>query len=81
MGIVQDTLLGARLMTKRDMMITKDVFMNILMWVDDWDGIIPMPAILKPVPLWCAASHANAAWLLLVLPERGAPLASSIRRV
>jgi len=22
------------------------------MWVDDWDGDIPMPAIMKPVPLW-----------------------------
>ena len=51
-GIVQDTLLGCRLMTKRDTFIARDVFMNILMWLEDWDGKIPMPAILKPQPLW-----------------------------
>ena len=51
-GIVQDTLLGCRLMTKRDTFIEKDLFMNILMWLEDWDGKIPMPAILKPKPLW-----------------------------
>jgi DNA-directed RNA polymerase beta' subunit len=32
MAIVQDTLLSCRIMTKRDTFITKDVFMNILMW-------------------------------------------------
>jgi DNA-directed RNA polymerase II subunit RPB1 len=26
--------------------------MNLLMWVEDWKGDIPMPAILKPRPLW-----------------------------
>lgn len=51
-GIVQDTLLGCRLMTKRDTFIPKDVFMNMLMWLEDWDGKIPMPAVLKPQPLW-----------------------------
>ena len=51
-GIVQDTLLGCRLMTKRDTFIEKDVFMNILMWLEDWDGVVPMPAIVKPRPLW-----------------------------
>jgi DNA-directed RNA polymerase II subunit RPB1 len=51
-GIVQDTLLGCRLMTKRDSFIEKDVFMNILMWLEDWDGNIPQPAIIKPRPLW-----------------------------
>ena len=51
-GIVQDTLLGARLMTKRDTFIPRELFMNILMWLEDWDGKIPMPAILKPQPLW-----------------------------
>eukprot|EP00873_Tetraselmis_striata_P038203 jgi/Tetstr1/458467/TSEL_004322.t2 len=59
MGIVQDTLLGCRLMTKRDTMIPKEVFMNILMWVDDWDGTIPAPAILKPKPLWTGKQVIN----------------------
>lgn len=51
-GIVQDTLLGCRLMTKRDTFIEKDLFMNILMWLEDWDGVVPMPAVIKPRPLW-----------------------------
>ena len=52
MGIVQDTLLGCRLITKRNTFIEKDVFFNILMWLENWDGRIPAPAILKPRPLW-----------------------------
>ena len=51
-GIVQDTLLGCRLMTKRDTFIGKDVMMNIVMWLEDWNGRMPMPAILRPKPLW-----------------------------
>lgn len=39
-------------MTKRDVFIEKDVMMNLLMWVIDWDGKIPAPAIIKPKPLW-----------------------------
>ena len=39
-------------MTKRDTFIEADVMMNILMWLEDWDGRVPMPAILKPRPLW-----------------------------
>ena len=26
--------------------------MNILMWLENWDGKVPKPAILKPEPLW-----------------------------
>jgi DNA-directed RNA polymerase II subunit RPB1 len=52
MGIVQDTLCGIRKFTKRDCFLTKPMVMNLLMWVSSWDGRIPMPAILKPVPLW-----------------------------
>ncbi|KAI9029899.1 hypothetical protein CLU79DRAFT_842835 [Phycomyces nitens] len=37
MGIVQDTLCGIRKFTLRDCFITKDVVMNIVMWVPDWD--------------------------------------------
>lgn len=51
-GIVQDTLAAMRLMTKRDTFIEADVMMNILMWLEDWDGRVPTPAILKPRPLW-----------------------------
>lgn len=63
-GIVQDTLLGCRLMTKRDTFIEKDVFMNILMWLEDWDGIVPMPAIIKPRPLWTGKQ------VLIMIPNR-----------
>uniref|UniRef100_A0ACD5ZZQ4 Uncharacterized protein n=1 Tax=Avena sativa TaxID=4498 RepID=A0ACD5ZZQ4_AVESA len=52
MGIVQDTLLGWYKISRRDTFIEKDVFMNILMWWEDFDGKIPTPAILKPKLMW-----------------------------
>lgn len=39
-------------MSKRDTFIEKDLFMNILMHMEGWDGKIPQPAVLKPKPLW-----------------------------
>ena len=51
-GIVQDSLLGMRIMTKRDSFLTKELLMNLLMWIEHWDGKVPTPAVLKPVPLW-----------------------------
>ena len=74
-GIVQDTLLGCRLMTKRDTFIEKDVFMNILMWLEDWDGKVPMPAIIKPRPLWTGKQvlfhDSPCLWLSLMTTIRG----------
>ena len=52
MGIVQDALLACCRMTKRDVFIEKDVMMNIMMWIEGWDGKLPAPAVLKPRPLW-----------------------------
>lgn len=52
MGIVQDSLCGIYKICHRDTFLTKDHVMNILLWVPDWDGIIPQPAILKPRPRW-----------------------------
>jgi DNA-directed RNA polymerase II subunit RPB1 len=52
MGIVQDALIGIKLFTHRDNFITLDVLMNLIMWLDDFTGEIPIPAILKPKPLW-----------------------------
>ena len=52
MGIIQDTLLGVQKMTKRDVFVERDFLMNILMWVDNWDGRIPPPCIVKPKELW-----------------------------
>ncbi|XLR44761.1 hypothetical protein S83_029421 [Arachis hypogaea] len=65
MDIVQDTLLGCRKITKRDTFITKDVFMNILMWWEDFDGNVPTPAILKPEPLWTGKQVFN-----LIIPKQ-----------
>ncbi|WVZ51464.1 hypothetical protein U9M48_002610 [Paspalum notatum var. saurae] len=65
MGIVQDTLLGCRKITKRDTLIEKDVFMNILMWWEDFDGKIPAPAILKPRPVWTGKQVFN-----LIIPKQ-----------
>lgn len=52
MGIVQDTLCGIYKICRRDVFLTKEQIMNILLWVPDWDGVIPQPAIIKPKPLW-----------------------------
>ncbi|KAI0007643.1 beta and beta-prime subunits of DNA dependent RNA-polymerase [Xylariaceae sp. FL0662B] len=52
MGIVQDTLAGVYKMCRRDVFMTKEAVMNIMLWVPNWDGIIPQPAILKPRPRW-----------------------------
>ncbi|WCJ32728.1 DNA-directed RNA polymerase II subunit RPB1 [Euphorbia peplus] len=65
MGIVQDTLLGCRKITKRDTFIEKDVFMNVLMWWEDFDGKVPAPAILKPRPLWTGKQVFN-----LIIPKQ-----------
>jgi DNA-directed RNA polymerase II subunit RPB1 len=52
MGIVQDTLCGIRKFTLRDTFLEWSLVQNILLWVPDWDGLVPIPAILKPKPLW-----------------------------
>mmetsp|Transcript_15235 Transcript_15235/g.35010 ORF Transcript_15235/g.35010 Transcript_15235/m.35010 type:complete len:1631 (-) Transcript_15235:547-5439(-) len=52
MGIVQDTLLGSRGFTRRDTFIEKDLLMNLVLHLDNFEGSLPVPAILKPRPLW-----------------------------
>ncbi|KAJ3181374.1 DNA-directed RNA polymerase II subunit rpb1 [Gaertneriomyces sp. JEL0708] len=52
MGIVQDTLCGIRKFTKRDTFLDRQFVMNLLLFVPDWDGTLPQPAIIKPVPMW-----------------------------
>ncbi|KAI1844588.1 hypothetical protein JX265_001573 [Neoarthrinium moseri] len=52
MGIVQDTLAGVYKMCRRDNFLTKEMVMNLMLWVPNWDGIIPPPAIVKPRPRW-----------------------------
>jgi len=52
MGIVQDTLCGIYKICRRDIFLTKEQVMNVMLWVPEWDGVIPQPAILKPRPRW-----------------------------
>jgi len=51
-AVVQDTLLACSKLTRRDVFIEKDVMMNCLMMLDSFEGKMPIPAILKPRPLW-----------------------------
>ncbi len=52
MGIVQDSLLAVQKLTKRDVFLQRDLVYNIFMWIKNWDGRIPPPAIYKPQELW-----------------------------
>jgi DNA-directed RNA polymerase II subunit RPB1 len=52
MGIVQDTLAGVYKLCRRDVFLSKEQVMNIMLWVPNWDGIIPVPAIIKPRARW-----------------------------
>jgi DNA-directed RNA polymerase II subunit RPB1 len=69
MGIVQDTLLGCSALTRRNVFVAKDLMMNLLMHVSDFDGRIPVPAIIKapglPGPLWTGKQV-----LSLAIPSR-----------
>jgi len=64
MGIIQDSLIAVQKMTKRDVFLERDLVYNILMWVKNWDGRIPIPAILKPKELWTGKQM-----LSLILPK------------
>ena len=54
MGVIQDALLGCYLMSARDCFLERDEFFNLIYagLQDKWDGVVPVPAILKPRPLW-----------------------------
>jgi DNA-directed RNA polymerase II subunit RPB1 len=56
MGIVQDALLGIMLFTKRETFLEKYQVMQLIMNVEESSEIdyfsLPVPAILKPQPLW-----------------------------
>eukprot|EP00123_Amoebidium_parasiticum_P017765 comp23981_c2_seq2/m.42567 comp23981_c2_seq2/g.42567 ORF comp23981_c2_seq2/g.42567 comp23981_c2_seq2/m.42567 type:complete len:1766 (-) comp23981_c2_seq2:210-5507(-) len=52
MGIVQDTLTAVRKMTRRDAFVDLENVMNLLLFVPNWNGKVPQPAILKPKPMW-----------------------------
>jgi DNA-directed RNA polymerase II subunit RPB1 len=52
MGLNQDALLAIRLFTLRQTFINKTVLYDLLMYVENWDGELPQPAIIYPEPLW-----------------------------
>ena len=64
MGVVQDSLLGVSLFTRRDTFLELHEVMNLLMWVDNFNGRLPVPCILKPRPLWTGKQIFS-----LILPE------------
>ncbi len=49
---MQDALVGIRLFTRRSTFLNRAEVMNLLLWVDNWNGEIPPPTILKPEQLW-----------------------------
>ena len=51
-GIVQDSLLGGFLLSKRDSFITESEFMLFSASIENSKNLIPVPAILKPKSLW-----------------------------
>jgi DNA-directed RNA polymerase II subunit RPB1 len=51
-GIIQDALLGSFKLTHKTVFVTRSFLMQICMQIDDFNGILPVPAIMKPVPLW-----------------------------
>ena len=65
MGIIQDTLCGIYKICRRDVFLTKEMVMNIMMWIPDWDGFIPQPAIIKPTPRWTGKQMVS-----MILPDQ-----------
>jgi len=65
MGIVQDALLGIMRFTRRDTFVDKTTAMNLMMWLGDLqDKQLPVPAVLRPQPLWTGKQI-----LSLVIPD------------
>lgn len=64
MGLNQDSLLAIRLFTFRDVFLTRSQVYDLIMQIDDFDGNLPKPAILKPTPLWTGKQM-----LSLILPK------------
>ncbi len=52
MSIVQDSLLGVSKFTRRDTFLDRALAANLFMCIDNWNGRVPIPAVLRPQPLW-----------------------------
>lgn len=66
MGIVQDSLLGSYRLTDKDTFLDKYFVQSVALWLDLWE--LPVPAILKPRPLWTGKQVFS-----LILPEVNHP--------
>lgn len=66
MGIVQDSLLGSYRLTDKDTFLDKYFVQSVALWLDLWE--LPIPAILKPRPLWTGKQIFS-----LALPEVNHP--------
>ena len=58
-GIVQDGLLGAYALTRRDVLLTRDDATSVVMAVPG--AVLPAPAVLAPVPMWTGKQLASIA--------------------
>lgn len=59
MSLVMDDLLGMSLLSYEDVFLTREKAMHLIGSLDDWTdkmrtqpSLLPIPAVLKPVPLW-----------------------------
>lgn len=65
MGIIQDTLLGCRKISTRNVFIDKETFSNIMLCMRSRaPKYLPKPAIIKPKPMWTGKQVIN-----LLLPD------------
>ncbi len=51
-SVVQDTLVGANRFTRPDVLFTRREAMNLLVHAKRWDGKLPEPVVVDPVPKW-----------------------------
>jgi DNA-directed RNA polymerase II subunit RPB1 len=65
MGVIQDSLFGASGLSKNSVFLTKVQFMDLMMNLEENNPVLlPVPAILKPEPLWTGKQA-----LSLILPR------------
>lgn len=69
MGIIQDSLLSAAKMTRRNILLKKDTLMNMIMIIDNWDSIIPTPAIIKYTPSGIKEYWTGKQILSMIIPK------------
>jgi len=41
----------------RDVLLTKHEAFHLMMFIESWNGEIPIPCILKPEPMWSGKSE------------------------